>query len=433
MRLMKGDVCRTPNGSNANNEYLVNPTGSNDNNNANNSNGVAPDYKTSLFQVSGYLPPNAVQPCRETSSFPVVDGRKANADVSDPLWDVDAVNGIPFDYADLIEAVRECRCNVLWKDSVAGFNKNRLVNCAKLMYALHDGTYRLSPYSCFHIYEPKPRDIVATAFRDRVVQRAMCDTYLYPALTKSFIYDNWACQIGKGTTNCRKRLKYLLQRHWRQYGNNGWVLNVDIKNYFGSTPHWVAKQTVAERVDNPWVRNYVFMLIDSFHGITGDHRGIGLGSQISQLIQLAVLDKLDHILKEKMHMKVYIRYMDDIKIVSNDRQKLVECLRIIEDYLAERDLCLSPKKTYIAPLSDGIRFLGFRYRLTDSGFVTMSLDDRKLPKERRKLRRQMPHLPKKKMDYAYQSWKANAKQGTTWAAVRRMDSYYYIERRKHYA
>ena len=34
---------------------------------------------------------------------------------------------------------------------------------------------------------------------------------------------------------------------------------------------------------------------------------------------------------------------------------------------------------------------------------------------------------------AYQSWKANAKQGTTYAVLRRMDSYYYVARWKFYA
>lgn len=440
---MKGELCRTPNGSNSNNEYNVNLDGSRNNNNGNNSNGVAPDYKNSSIQVSAkYLPPKAMQPCRESLSCSVIDRQNADTDAgrttvptepTSPVWEVDAVNGIPFDYADLIEAVRQCRQDVLWKDSVAGFVKNRLVNCTAIMNSLYDGTYKLSPYSCFRIFEPKQRDIVATAFRDRVVQRALCNTYLYRALTRGFIYDNWACQVGKGTTKCRKRFKALLQRHYRKHGTDGWVLNVDIKNYFGSTPHWVAKQAVAKRVSNPWVRNYVFMIIDSFHGITGDRCGIGLGSQISQLIQLAVLDDLDHIMKEKMHMKIYVRYMDDIKIVCKDKERLKECLCVIEKYLAERGLRLSKKKTYIAPLSNGIRFLGFKYDLTVTGFVVMKLLSKKISKERRKLKKQMHLLSKEKMDSAYQSWKANAKQGTTYAAIRRMDRYYYTARRKQYA
>lgn len=117
----KGEPCRTPNGSNSNNEYLVNPTGQNNNNNANNSNGVAPDYRNSPIQVDTQVL-KAEQSCKEGSSCPVDDRRKADADAgralapaepTSPLWEVDAVNGIPFDYADLIEAVRECKQNVM--------------------------------------------------------------------------------------------------------------------------------------------------------------------------------------------------------------------------------------------------------------------------------------------------------------------------------
>lgn len=434
----KGEPCRTPNGSNSNNEYLVNPAGQNNNNNAINSNGVAPDRENSQIQV-GARTLKAEQSCKEGSSYPapIKDRRNADADAgralvpAEPtlLWEVDAVDGIPFDYADLIEAARKCKQNVMWKDSVAGFIKNRLVNCTRILYSLHNGTYKLSPYACFKIFEPKERDIVATAFRDRVVQRAMCDTYLYRAMTRGFVHDNWACQIGKGTTACRKRFRQLLQIHHRRHGLNGYVLNVDIKNYFGSTPHWVAKAAVAKRVGNPWVREQVFRIIDSFDGIAGDGRGIGLGSQISQLIQLAVLDDLDHLMKDRLGVRCYIRYMDDIKIVHESREQLVKLREIIREYLERLDLKLSDRKTFIAPVKNGVRFLGFRYRLTETGFVVMHLDDRKISKERRKLRKQMELLPLWRVDEAFTAWKANARQGSTYALIQRMNSFYYYHRR----
>ena len=436
-----GDVCRTPNGSNSNNEYNVNPAGANNNNNANNSNGVAPDCREDKFPVS-VRTLNAVQPCKEMSSSSVSDGngRKADADASqaslltnEPKGGVNATDGIPFDFVDLIEATRECKQNVMWKDSVAGFVKNRFVNCTHLMESLRNGTYRLSSYAVFTIHEPKTREIVATSFRDRVVQRALCNKYLYDAITHGFIYDNWACQKDKGTTRCRKRVKELLQRHYRRNGNNGYVLNVDIRNYFGSTPHWVAKMAVEKRVGNAWARDYVFKLIDSFDGITGDHCGIGLGSQISQLIQLSVLDDLDHLMKDRFGVAFYIRYMDDIRIVSKDKDELIALRRIIEEYLNSIGLEFSQSKTYIAPLSHGIKFLGFRFRLTNTGFVTMNVLEKKISKERRRIDRMMRTLPKQKVDESYRSWKANVKQGTTYALIQRMNSYYYHLRRRRYA
>lgn len=59
----------------------------------------------------------------------------------------------------------------------------------------------------------------------------------------------------------------------------------------------------------------VCRVIDSFEG----DRGLGLGSQISQIMELLVLNDLDHFIKEKLHIKYYIRYMDDFILIHPDR------------------------------------------------------------------------------------------------------------------
>ena len=145
----------------------------------------------------------------------------------------------------------------MWKDSVSGWVSNGLINCAKLNHELQNGTYKISKYTEFTIYEPKKRDIVSTRFRDRVFQRSMCDNYLYKEITKGFIYDNGACLVGKGTDFSRKRLRACLQKYYRKYGTNGYVLKCDIKNYFGSTSHEIAYSAVNRRISDEWVKKKV--------------------------------------------------------------------------------------------------------------------------------------------------------------------------------
>jgi hypothetical protein len=48
--------------------------------------------------------------------------------------------------------------NVMWKDSVAGFVKNGLVNCVKLHDQLIKGTYKIDKYTIFNVYEPKKKE-----------------------------------------------------------------------------------------------------------------------------------------------------------------------------------------------------------------------------------------------------------------------------------
>lgn len=416
---------RTPNGSNANNEYNVNPTGANDNNNANNSNGVAPDYKKRQFQVTDKA--NAEPSCRESLSSSTkrknhhIDAIHSESEI--------AGNGMPVSFADLIVAASQCRHNVMWKDSVAGFVKNRVQNCLELERKLADGSYCLSKYTCFKVYEPKERDIVATNIRDRVVQRAICNTSFYKDITHGFIYDNWACQTGKGTTACRKRMKQLMLRAWRMHRDETYILKVDIKNYFGSTPHWVAKAAVRKRCTDSWVADYVYRVIDSFDDVGLVGKGIGLGSQLSQLIQLAVLDDLDHVIKERLRIRCYIRYMDDMVLLGTKGQ-LKEALSVIVGELERLELRISERKTKLMSWRNGFTFLGFRYHFTPTGGVSMVLAKGKESAERRKLRKQLSILPIEEVDKCKVSWNANAIQGTDYAAIRRMNRFYAVERRK---
>ena len=300
--------------------------------------------------------------------------------------------------------------------------KNGLKNCLNLHDELMSGRYKLMQYSIFKIHEKKTRIIASTKMRDRVVQRSLCDNYLYHELTKGFIYDNCACLKGKGTDFARNRLKCHMQRHFRKHGLNGYVLKVDIRDYFGSTPHDTAKQAVAKRVSDPWARQMVFDVIDSFNHLSPD-RGIGLGSQISQLVQLAVLDDLDHKIKEALKIKGYVRYMDDLVLIHESKDYLKQCLDIIESEIRQLGLEINPNKTGIQPLRHGIKFLGFKFRLTDTGKIIMKLQAGKIGKEARKLKKLVKHVDYGKFKECYKSWRTYTSKGNNYRLVHRVDSF----------
>ncbi|HVX01497.1 MAG TPA: reverse transcriptase domain-containing protein [Candidatus Babeliaceae bacterium] len=58
---------------------------------------------------------------------------------------------------------------------------------------------------------------------------------------------------------------------------------------------------------------------------------------------------------------VYIRYMDDIVILSKTKRQLARCRRQLMNILQERKLTLSRKKTRIGPISTGFHFCGVDY------------------------------------------------------------------------
>lgn len=327
-------------------------------------------------------------------------------------------------YECLKEGLRKSCLGVMWKDSVASYRLNAVKNTWKLRQDLLNGTYKIQPYHVFHISEPKDREIVATRIRDRQFQRSLCDNYLYEAVTRGFIHDNCACQIGKGVSFAHKRMGVHLRRYFAQHGADGWVLQCDIAKYFPSTPHDTAKAAIRKRVKDDRVYERVAQIIDSF----GRDQGIGLGSQASQLIELAVLDDLDHYIKERLRIRHYLRYMDDFVLVHHDRATLENALREIRREVDKLGLRLNGK-TQIYPLQQGIKFLRWRYILTNTGKIVRRMDRRSITRERRKIKKlgakvSNGELPERKLAESYQSWRAHTQQGNTKSVIYNMDRLY---------
>ena len=352
-----------------------------------------------------------------------------------PKRDMNAIRSGPdrmdeFDHAisfgALYDGLRKARKNVMWKDSVAGYSLDGLKNTYKLRKELLDGTYRISKYQKFVIHEPKTREIVATRIRDRQFQRSLCDNILYRDMTRGFIHDNCACQRGKGVDFAMNRLEKHLRDYYREHGTDGWVLKADIHHYFPETPHDVAKAAVRKRVKCDRAYQAAADIIDSF----GGDRGIGLGSQVSQLVELAVLDDLDHLIKEKGKVRHYIRYMDDFVLIHHDREDLDRIRRAIGRQVEKLGLQLN-RKTQIHHLRHGISFLKWHYVLTDTGKVIRKMNRKKITKERHKLKKLAikvidGDMPESAMDDSFQSWEANANRGSSHFEIRRMRAYYLL-------
>jgi len=73
------------------------------------------------------------------------------------------------------------------------------------------------------------------------------------------------------------------------------------------------------------------------------------------------LDKLDHYIKDHLKVKSYLRYMDDFIVFCDEKADLHLLHSRISAFLRdELELELKKKATKLAPVSEGIPFLGFR-------------------------------------------------------------------------
>ncbi len=318
----------------------------------------------------------------------------------------------------------KCKKGVLWKNSAASFFLNGMEQCIKLSKSLQDGTYKPAKPCKFKITSPKPRDIISISFRDRVYQRSLNDNVVYPNICKSFIYDNMACQKGKGTHLAVARLKSFLCKSYRKYGKNFYIAQFDIHGYYPNMRHLDVKAKFKKHLDS---LNYQ-RCCDVFDNQYEGKIGFNPGSQMVQIAGISLLDGMDHFIKERLKVKFYERYMDDFILISNNEKFLYDCSHKIKLYLNSIGLTLNFKKSKIFSINKGVTFLGFKFKITDNGKVITMLNPINIKRERKKLYRlvrlcERGKITKKKLYECYNSWKSYTGKSNSYKLITRMDNY----------
>ena len=310
-----------------------------------------------------------------------------------------------FTYRHLFEAYKKSKRGVNWKASTQKFTATAGIQLFTLYERLHNGEYRSPGFYEFDIFERgKARHIRSVTIDERVVQRCLCDECLVPLMTRTFIHDNGACMKGKGYDFAIDRLKCHTQRHFRKHGADGYILLFDFSKFFDTLPHDTVKAKVDKELEDPRLRKLTHHFIDAF----GDE-GLGLGSQISQVLALASANELDHFVKEKLRIKSYGRYMDDGYLIHQSKDYLRHCLEEIKKVCDELGLHLNLKKTRIVKLKDGYTFLKVKHYLTDTGRVIRKIPHDGITRMRRKLKKLKKRVDAGLMDLkdvkqALQSW-----------------------------
>ena len=283
------------------------------------------------------------------------------------------------DPAELFSASIECERGVLWKESVQRFALRRALNCAVLSRELRDGSYRKRPAQHFLLHERgKARRISAVHFRDRVVQKSLCNNSLIPLLSRGLIYDNSATLEGRGTEFARTRFAKHLRRAWGRWGRAGYLVHYDFKSYFASIDQKRAMGRLEgkllglcrDEVETLSARR-VLWLARQF--ICEEDRGLGLGNQTSQIVAVEYASPIDHMICEVLRLGLSGRYMDDGYVFCPDGDAARVALGAIEAKVASIGLSLHPRKCGIEPVGREHVFLKYKFRVdARSGQVAMA-------------------------------------------------------------
>jgi len=279
----------------------------------------------------------------------------------------------------LVQAYLDCRRTKRNSTSALAFEAQAEHNLYQLYDELSSGTYQPGRSVCFVITHPKPREVWAARFRDRIVHHLLYN-HIAPRFHASFVADSCACIPGRGTLYAAKRLEHQVRSYTHNWSQTAHYLKCDLANFFVSINKAVLLEQLQRRVTEPWwmsLAQVILMhdprqdvevrgtpaelaLVPPHKRLANAPQGYGLpiGNLSSQFFANVLLDDLDQFVKHRIGAPTYVRYVDDFVLLHHSPQWLNQARSQIEAKLTTLDLQLNPRKTILQPVARGIDFVG---------------------------------------------------------------------------
>ena len=223
---------------------------------------------------------------------------------------------------------------------------------------LQNGTYAHSPYKHFVIFDNKKRDIYKAEVRDRVVHQVVYD-HLLSVYKPIFISDSYASRKYKGQHRAVKTFRYFVKLA-SSSGGRCFVLKCDVKKYFDNIDQDILLKLIENEICSRTelfeiIRKIIFSYNFSYPG-----KGIPLGNVTSQIFANIYLNTLDQYVKNELKCRFYVRYNDDMVVVSGNMEELYDVRDKIIRFVRDKLLLEIPiAKTTIRKIGWGVDFLGY--------------------------------------------------------------------------
>lgn len=215
--------------------------------------------------------------------------------------------------------------------------------------------YKPKPYREFTIKDGpsrKERTIYCPAFYpDQIIHWAVMQV-LQPVLMKSMYEFSCGSIPGRGMRYGQRHIERWLHR---DHKNTKYCLKLDIKKYYPYINNAVLKQKFREKIKD----TEALWLIDSI--IDSHAEGLPIGNYTSQWWANFYLEGLDHYIKENLHIKYYLRYMDDMVLFGRNKKELHKARRLIAEFISPLGLTLKENWQVFKADARPVDFLGFRF------------------------------------------------------------------------
>lgn len=289
-------------------------------------------------------------------------------------------------FEELYEAYILCLKNKKRKIGTFNFvNDNICKNLITILDELNNHTYVPRQSNCYVITDPALREIYAAQFTDRIVQHFYMKE-IEDILDKELVDGCCSCRKERGNDYALKLLKKYLIETSKNGTKDCFFLKIDLSGYFMSIDRKQISRKFLELIrtkytgkhkelliyltpiifENNPALNCIYKCEEKLRKIVPERRkmnpqsdyGMAIGNLTAQAGSNLNLNDFDNFVEKDLKLTNYVRYVDDIVIVSDDKKELITKLPIIMEKLKETNQTLNKKKTKIETAYYGVPFLG---------------------------------------------------------------------------
>lgn len=245
--------------------------------------------------------------------------------------------------------------------SIEKFEEECGTNLKRLQEELKGDTYRPQPVRQKMIPKPgqpgKQRPLGIPTIYDRVCQQALLNR-LEVIFEPVFDDANFGYRKGRSPKDALRKLWKELQ------SGNEWIVDADLKDFFGSVDHEKLMTLINQRVSDGRVLRLIEKILKAGCYAQGANlpteRGTPQGGVISPLLSNILLTPFDREMRRKGYRLT--RWADDWVITCRTRAEARAALQTARRILGKLGVVLHTEKTRIVNVRYGIEFLGYKIK-----------------------------------------------------------------------
>ena len=243
--------------------------------------------------------------------------------------------------------------------TIEEFEANLEANLERLHRELRDNTYQPLPVRRLEIPKRgapgKTRPLGIPSIYDRVCQQALANR-LEPIFEKVFDPSSFGYRKGRKTADA-------LTKIWREIqAGNEWIVDADLKDYFGSVDHDKLLTLVGKQIADSRVLKLIRQTLKAGYEDKGRRfetpQGTPQGGVVSPMLSNILLTPFDK--EMRRHGYQLTRWADDWVVTCRTRAEAQNVLARAEKILEELGVTLNREKTRIVHIAQGFEFLGFK-------------------------------------------------------------------------